>query len=214
MLQMMIRPPEHPERQVQRLCQPQRMRATREIPIMTAVLTHPSPFSAVSPSDLEPAALRRQFAQFPSGVAVLAAEARGVKEGIVSTSFSVGVSWEPPLVSFAVQYSSRTWPRLRRASRIGISVLAAGQEAVCSQVASRTGDRFAGLDLRQTEAGALLLEGAALWLETSIHAEVPAGDHYVVLLRVHEIHDHSGEHEPLVYHRSGFRNLHTAEDPR
>ena len=115
------------------------------------------------------------------------------------------------LVSFAVQNTSRTWPRLRRAERIGVSVLAEGHTSVCRQMASKDGDRFAGLDLRITEDGAVLLEDAALWLETSVYAELPAGDHHVVLLEVHGVSDQSRDHEPLVFHRSAFRNLRTAE---
>ena len=49
----------------------------------------------------------------------------------------------------------------------------------------RTGDRFAGLALDSTDEGALFLRDAALWLDCSVEQEIPAGDHHVVLLRVH-----------------------------
>ena len=65
--------------------------------------------------------------------------------------------------------------------------------------------------MRASDRGALFLNDAALWLETSVYAELPAGDHHMVLLEVHGVHDHSSEHEPLVFHRSAFRNLRTAE---
>lgn len=162
-------------------------------------------------TDLSALSLRNAFSHFPSGVAALAGYANGVKEGLVASSFTVGVSLEPPLVSFAVQNSSRTWPRLREAERIGVSILAEGHTDVCRQMASKDGDRFAGLDIRSTEAGSVLLEDAALWLETSVYGELPAGDHHIVLLEVHGLWDHSGVHEPLVFHRSAFRNLRTAE---
>lgn len=181
---------------------------------MTALATHESTAletDTVLCTDLSALSLRNAFSHFPSGVAALAGYADGVKEGLVASSFTVGVSLDPPLVSFAVQNSSRTWPRLRRAERIGVSVLAEGHDQVCRQMASKDGDRFAGLGLQVTEDGAVLLEGAALWLETSVYAELPAGDHQVVLLQVHGVSDQSGEHEPLVFHRSAFRNLRTAE---
>jgi len=157
-------------------------------------------------TDLQPTALRRAFGRFPSGIAALCAEIDGAPQGIVASSFTVGVSMEPPLVMFAVQNTSRTWPVLRSAQRIGVSVLGTGHDGVCRQIASRDGDRFAGLELHETE-GALFLDEAALWLDCSIENEMPAGDHAVVLLRVHGYSTHEDAHEPLVFHGSAFRNL-------
>ncbi|MBD8043565.1 flavin reductase family protein [Arthrobacter sp. Sa2BUA2] len=161
-------------------------------------------------TDLQPNALRRAFGRFPSGIAALCAEIGGVPQGIVASSFTVGVSMEPPLVMFAVQNTSRTWPVLRSARRIGVSVLGTGHDGVCRQIASRDGDRFAGLDLHEA-GGALFLDDAALWLDCSIENEVPAGDHAVVLLRVHGYSTHEDAHEPLVFHGSAFRNLSVPE---
>ena len=158
-------------------------------------------------TDLQPTELRRAFGRFPSGIAALCAEVDGAPQGIVASSFTVGVSLDPPLVMFAVQNSSRTWPVLKRAGRIGVSVLGTGHDGVCRQIASRDGDRFAGLSLHQADTGALFLDEAALWLECSVENEVPAGDHAVVLLRVHGYSTHGDRHEPLVFHGSAFRNL-------
>lgn len=158
-------------------------------------------------TDLQPNALRQAFGRFPSGIAALCAEIDGAPQGIVASSFTVGVSMDPPLVMFAVQNTSRTWPVLRTAGRIGVSVLGTGHDGVCRQIASRDGDRFAGLSLHEAETGALFLDEAALWLETSVENEIPAGDHAVVLLRVHGYSTHDGAHEPLVFHGSAFRNL-------
>lgn len=158
--------------------------------------------------ELDQFALREAFARFPSGVAALCATVDGAPQGIVASSFTVGVSLEPALVSFAVQNTSRTWPIVRQAERIGVSILGSDHQGVCRQIASRDGDRFAGLDLTESEAGGLFLDRAALWLETSVHTEVPAGDHHVVLLEVHAVATHDGVHSPLVFHDSGFHDLH------
>lgn len=158
-------------------------------------------------TDLQPAALRRAFSRFPSGVAALCAVIDGEPQGLVASSFTVGVSMDPPLVMFAVQNTSRTWPVLRSAGRIGVSVLGSDHEGVCKQIASKAGDRFAGLDLHTDDSGSLFLDRAALWLECSVENEVPAGDHCVVLLRVHGHASHDDAHEPLVFHGSAFRHL-------
>lgn len=157
--------------------------------------------------DLTPDSLRSAFSGFPSGVAALCSTVGGLPEGIVASSFTVGVSLDPPLVMFAVQRTSRTWPVLRNSHRIGVSILGSSHEEACLQIASKSADRFAGLDLHTTEAGAVLLNDAALWLECSVEQEMPAGDHEVVLLRVHGASAHEYGEEPLVFHRSAFHRL-------
>ncbi|GAB3757682.1 flavin reductase family protein [Zhihengliuella somnathii] len=162
-------------------------------------------------SDLSPAALRQAFAQHPSGIAALCAIVDGQPQGIVASSFTVGVSLEPPLVMFAVQKTSRTWPIVSRAERIGVSVLSSDHQGVCRQIASRDGDRFAGLALDSNAAGALFLRDASLWLDTSVEQQIEAGDHEVVLLRVHAHAVHASGASPLLFHNSDFTTLATPE---
>ncbi|MBV1781207.1 flavin reductase family protein [Paeniglutamicibacter sp. ABSL32-1] len=158
-------------------------------------------------SDLTPDTLRNVFAQHPSGIAALCAIVDGQPQGIIASSFTVGVSMDPPLVMFAVQNTSKTWPLVRTSGRIGVSVLSEKNEGVCRQIASKSGDRFAGLRLDSTDEGALFLHDATLWLDCSVEQEVPAGDHHVVLLRVHGHQTHDNAHSPLVFHGSAFRRL-------
>jgi flavin reductase (DIM6/NTAB) family NADH-FMN oxidoreductase RutF len=90
---------------------------------------------------------------------------------------------------------------------LGISVLSADQEQACRQLSARDGDRFADLGWRTTDNGAVLLEGASAWFECSLEQLAPAGDHDIVVLRVHDL---DGDHavSPLVFHGSRFRRLH------
>jgi flavin reductase (DIM6/NTAB) family NADH-FMN oxidoreductase RutF len=46
--------------------------------------------------------------------------------------------------------------------------------------------------------------------DCSIHQEIEAGDHLVVLLALHRVSDGGGG-SPLVFHRSGFATLTAAE---
>jgi flavin reductase (DIM6/NTAB) family NADH-FMN oxidoreductase RutF len=154
----------------------------------------------------DPAVLRAAFSRFPSGVAALSVERDGVKSGMIATSFSVGVSFDPPLVMFSVQNSSSTWPMMRKSERIGISILGSGHAAACIQLASRKGDRFAGLDTTTTAYGSLFIDGSAMWLDCSIISETPAGDHHIIILEVHSLRVND-EIEPLIYHGAAFREL-------
>ncbi|MGW4530153.1 flavin reductase family protein [Nocardia sp. NPDC004340] len=149
--------------------------------------------------------LRKTFAHFPSGVVALCARLGGTPHGLVASTF-VPVSLDPPLVSVCIQYSSETWPRLEQASRLGLSLLSSDQESAARGLSSKRGDRFRDVELRGGNGNAAFVAGATAWLETSVYEQVPAGDHAVVLLRVHRV-SVSPESEPLVFHRSDFRAL-------
>jgi len=160
-------------------------------------------------ADLNPHTLRAAFGAFPSGVVAVAAQVRGRLTGIAASSFT-SVSIDPPLVSFSIATSSNTWPLLREAAHLGVSVLADHHDAVCRQLAGPTDQRFASLPFRSTEDGAVLLDEAVATFDCSIHQEIEAGDHLVVLLALHRVSD-GGDRTPLVFHRSGFATLSAAE---
>ncbi|TFD53329.1 flavin reductase [Cryobacterium frigoriphilum] len=158
----------------------------------------------------DPELLRTTFSHFPTGVVALAAEVDGEQVGMVASSFTVGVSMDPPMVLFSVQNGSTTWPDLRAAGRIGISVLAETHGSACRQLSSRNKQsRFDNLDIETSTAGAIFVHGSPVWLECVVRSEVPAGDHHVVLLEVLSLRTDPLV-DPLVYHDSGFRQLHKA----
>jgi flavin reductase (DIM6/NTAB) family NADH-FMN oxidoreductase RutF len=153
----------------------------------------------------DPSHLRRVFGAFPTGVVAVAAVVDGGPVGIAASSFT-SVSLSPALVSVCVAHTSTTWPILARAARLGISVLSADQQRAGRQLAARSGDRFAELSWRQTADGAVFLDGASAWLETSVDQRVRAGDHDIVVLRIHDL-DAAHHLHPLVFHASEFRRL-------
>jgi flavin reductase (DIM6/NTAB) family NADH-FMN oxidoreductase RutF len=154
---------------------------------------------------LDPAQLRRVFGAFPSGVTAVAALVDDAPTGITASSFT-SVSLEPALVSICVAHASRTWSLLRQVPRLGVSILSAEQERAGRQLGTRGRERFAGLDWRATTDGAVLLDGASGWLDTSIVQQVRAGDHDIVVLAVHDL-DADHDVGPLVFHASQFRRL-------
>ena len=160
-----------------------------------------------SETPLSPSSLREAFGHFPSGVIAVAAEVDGTRVGLAASTF-VPVSLDPPLVSFCVQNTSTTWPKLQGLPRLGISVLGESHDAAARTLAAKTGDRFAGLTT-VSKNGAVYIDGTSLWLETAVEQLVPAGDHTIVILRVHGITVHEGleNDAPIVFHRSTFRRL-------
>jgi flavin reductase (DIM6/NTAB) family NADH-FMN oxidoreductase RutF len=149
--------------------------------------------------------LRSAFAAFPSGVTAVCAVRDGQYVGMAASSFT-SVSLHPPLVSVCVARTSSTWPVLSGGDRLGVSVLADDQDLLARQFASRTGDRFAGVRVTDGESGALLVEHSCLWLECTVYAQLPAGDHVIALLEVQRISAFP-ERRPLIFHSSEFRQL-------
>ncbi|MEU7815320.1 flavin reductase family protein [Pseudonocardia sp. NPDC049154] len=149
--------------------------------------------------------LRSVFGCFPSGVTAVCAQVDGVPVGMAASSFT-SVSMDPPLVSVCVQNSSRTWPLLRGAARIGLSVLSAAQDRACRTLSAKTGDRFADVDWFSGEDGAIFINEATALLDCTLHSEVPAGDHAIVLLQIQQVFaNHAAA--PLVFHGSRFHRL-------
>jgi flavin reductase (DIM6/NTAB) family NADH-FMN oxidoreductase RutF len=155
--------------------------------------------------DLDPARLRKAFGVFPTGVVAVAAEVDGRIVGLAASSFT-SVSLDPPLVSFSIANASRTWPDLRRAVHLGVTVLADHHGGVARQLAGPVDARFDGLEVAASDDGAVTLADGLAQFDTSIYREVEAGDHTIVLLRLHAV-EHADHAQPLVFHRSGFGRL-------
>jgi flavin reductase (DIM6/NTAB) family NADH-FMN oxidoreductase RutF len=177
---------------------------------MTAAPADPPVLSGLTTNqDLDPDRLRQAFGVFPRGVVAVAAEVDGRLVGLAASSFT-SVSLDPPLVSFSVARTSKTWPDLRRAHHVGVTVLAEHHGEVCRQLAGAVDHRFDGVPVRVTDDGAVLLEEGLARFDCSLYREVEAGDHVLVLLRLHGV-EHDPEEglpgSPLVFHRSSFGRL-------
>lgn len=146
---------------------------------------------------------RHVLGHYPTGVAVVTAMGPDGPLGLSMNSFT-SVSLEPPLVLFCPALSSGTWPQLRQADSIAINVLSAGQESISRMFASRTANRFVGIEWTSGANGAPLLTDALGWLECSVQAEYPAGDHTVVIAEIERMGVHDVIAEPLVFFRGAY----------
>ena len=136
----------------------------------------------------------------------MAAQVDGELVGLAASSFT-SVSLDPPLVSFSIANTSATWPDLRRASHLGVTVLAAHHGDVCRRLAGPVEHRFDGVDVSASEDGAVTLDEGLARFDCTVHREVEAGDHTIVLLRLHAVEHLVGAAQPLVFHRSAFGRL-------
>lgn len=151
--------------------------------------------------------LRQTFSTLPSGVTAVCGDLGRAPAscpiGMTASSF-VSVSLTPPLASICIDERSSTWPQLRTLARFGVSFLSDTQGAIARQLAGGRADRFSGVDLHRA-GSQVYISGATAWLSCSLAEEVPAGDHCIAVLRVHE--HRWWDLPPLVFHRSGFPRL-------
>lgn len=158
-------------------------------------------------TNLDADAVRASFQSMPAAVAAIAALVDGEPQVLVVSSFTVGVSFDPPMCSFAVQESSSTWPTLSHAERFGVSILGGDHREIVRKLASRDhAKRFDAVEWTALPSGAVMLYDSPLWLECSIAHDYEAGDHRLIVLAVHGS-SVRGEHEPLLVHNTKFGTL-------
>jgi len=115
---------------------------------------------------------------FPAGVAVLTVDAEGERLGL-TVATAVSLSLEPPLVGVSVARQAAMHELLRQAGGFALSFLAGDQEAVAQHFARGVPPvaHWHGIEWREGETGAPLLEGALGWVESSLESELATGDH-------------------------------------
>jgi flavin reductase (DIM6/NTAB) family NADH-FMN oxidoreductase RutF len=153
--------------------------------------------------DVDPALFRQVLGHFPTGVtAVTAIGPAGAPVGFSVSSF-FSVSLEPALVGFCAGKESSAWPAIRAAGAFCVNVLAEDQESVSRQLATRSADRFDGLDWSAAPTGSPRLAGVLAWIDCDIDAVHDAGDHEICVGRVRDL-GVEREGAPLVFFRSGY----------
>jgi flavin reductase len=94
---------------------------------------------------------------------------------------------------------------LMRQDRVGISILAAAQEALSRRFAELESDRFDGLGYLRGESGVVLFEDALAHLECRVRDRHPAGDHTLFVCAVERAE--TRQDRPLLYYRGGYAQL-------
>ena len=157
---------------------------------------------------IDPSTFRTVLGHFPTGIGFLIALVGGVAVGLAVGSF-FSVSLDPPLVGFAAGSQSSSWPRIREAGRFCVNVLGDHQEDVCRVFAGKGDDKFAGLGYDAAPfSGAPRIHDGVAWIDCELDAVHPAGDHDLVIGRVHDlaVADDVKAH-PLIFYRGGYASL-------
>lgn len=143
--------------------------------------------------------LRSVLAQVPTSITMVSAFVDGQPLGMVIGSF-VGLSLDPPLVGISPQLTSTTWPRLREARELGISLLTEEQGDNIRQFSGPSDRRFTDVAWHG-DGDAVFLNSSSVRLKVELAEEWPVGDHTLAVLRVLDASESLGA-PPLVFHRS------------
>jgi len=142
-------------------------------------------------------ALRRALGSFATGVTIVTAQGSAGDVGVTANSFS-SVSLEPPMVLWSLKKSSASLGAFTESGAFAVHVLAAHQQALSDRFASRSADRFAGLDFRRGYGGAPLIDDCAARFQCRLAFRYDGGDHEILVGEIVEF-EHS-DHAPLVFH--------------
>ena len=169
---------------------------------MERILLAPRPADALDAGGSElppfgPAEFRTALGRFATGVTLVTAADASGPLGLVVNAFT-SVSLEPPLIAIYPSRHSFTWSRMRRCGRLGVNVLGAEHADYVRHAAHPEADRFLGIEHRLTESGVPRICSAIAFLDCEAISEQVAGDHWLVLARVHTLlADH--RQDPLIF---------------
>lgn len=146
---------------------------------------------------------RDVLGRFATGVTVITAMSGDEPVGMTCQSFS-SVSLTPPLVLFCPAKTSRAWPLIQRSGKFAVNLLAHGQDDVSNTMATKGIDKFANVGWEPSAVtGSPLLHGTLGHIDCSIHAVHEAGDHYIVVGLVEDLHT-SDVPDPLLFFQGRY----------
>jgi 3-hydroxy-9,10-secoandrosta-1,3,5(10)-triene-9,17-dione monooxygenase reductase component len=147
------------------------------------------------------ARFRHVLGHFPTGVTIVTGLGDDGPTGFTIGSFT-SVSLDPPLVGFLPMLGSSTWSAIARSGCFCVNILSDGHGDLCWQFA-RPGsdDHFNKLEWRGAPTGSPIIDGAVAWIDCTIEAVHPMGDHHFVLGRVVDLAEDVNDPEPLLFYR-------------
>jgi len=153
-------------------------------------------------TDIDSQRFRSVLGHFCTGVTVVSADDGEHLAGLACQSFAA-LSLTPPLVLFCPTKTSGSWQVIERAGRFAVNVLAADQDDVSTVFGSRGTDKFASVDWHYSPGGSPLLDGALTWIDCTLETTHEAGDHYVVIGRVHALGE-TRDTRPLLFYQGSY----------
>jgi len=149
-------------------------------------------------TEFDARAFRSALGTFTTGVTIITARAEdGTRVGLTANSFN-SVSLEPPMVLWSLAKNSRSLPVFETADFWTVHILSCEQDDLSNRFASRSDDKFGGLDLDEGIGGVPMLQDCTARFQCKASFKYEGGDHIIFVGEVVEF-DRS-EKLPLVFH--------------
>ncbi len=164
------------------------------------------PRRAQAPS-FSPRDFRSALGMFATGVTIVTTRnAEGAPVGLTANSFN-SVSLEPPLVLWSLSRAAASLPAFQAGSHYAIHVLAADQKELAERFASKSADRWQGLQAGAGAGGVPLIPGAAATFECFNRSRYDEGDHVIFVGEVERC-AWRPDATPLLFHGGRFYTEH------
>lgn len=164
--------------------------------------------STSSPSTLR--RFRDTVGLFTTGVAVVVAQAGEEPLGMTVNAVS-SVSLDPMLMLFCPGKQSRLAAHLGELKGFTINILRHDQQALSTYFAGSWHEGTPPPFRLVPSRSAPRLEGCLACLDCTMHQVIEAGDHWLVLGRVVEMHTGVLPHRPLVFYSGRYRAIDFSE---
>lgn len=115
--------------------------------------------------------------RYPTGVTIVTVRGEdGRPRGLAVNAFT-SVSLDPPLILFAINGTSGSYPSLFAADHIAVNVVGQSQAHVVRAFSRPSPDRFAGIAWHEGSTGAPLIDGTTGHFELAVQYKIPAYTH-------------------------------------
>lgn len=147
---------------------------------------------------------RRVLGHYPTGVTLVTGQDDGGPIAAVMGSFA-SVSLDPPLVMFMPVRESGSWQRIEGTGSFAANVLRSDQVDLCMSFFDKDPEAWNQLPWRRSALGSPVFDDAMAWIDCTIENVIDAGDHVIVLGRVHDLAATVDEDAmPLLFFRGGY----------
>ncbi|MGY3444179.1 MULTISPECIES: flavin reductase family protein [unclassified Bradyrhizobium] len=164
--------------------------------------TDPANELATGSSTIDPRDFRNALGTFATGVTIVTAmSAEGRPYGITCNSFA-SVSLNPPLVLWSLGIFSQGLPIFQNATHFTVNVLGASQQALATQFARSSGDKFAGVSWTAGLGNAPVLADVVANFQCRAANRYYGGDH-VIFLGAVEAYAYN-RNNPLLFAHGAF----------
>ncbi|WP_108610482.1 flavin reductase family protein [Aminobacter sp. MSH1] len=144
---------------------------------------------------------RNALGTFVTGVTIVTTQRGGKPVGFTANSFT-SVSLDPPLILACIGKSSSNFEAFSDAESFCVNILGEHQSAVSQKFSAKGVDRFAGVEWARGSLGSPIIDASLAWFQCSFHERVDAGDHVLLIGRVHDYGHTMGT--PLGYCRGNY----------